>query len=125
MSTICNKYYNDSKEINLKPWKCKFFQKQVKFHGNIVTAEGYKVDPSLTKPITKLVGDPLRDIAGVDRRLGLLGYFRRHIQSFRSVARPLYDLIKPVSGNKLVVNKSLQVDICCHKPTSLNLSRLQ
>ena len=107
ISTICNKYYNDSKEINLKPSKCKFLQKQVRFHGNTVTVEGYKADPSLTKPITKFVGDPPRDITGVDRFLGLLGYFRRHIQSLRSVARPLYDLIKLVSSNKLVVNKSL------------------
>ena len=46
--------------MKLKPSKCKFFQKQVKFLGHIVTAEGYKVDPSLTKSITKFLGDPPR-----------------------------------------------------------------
>ena len=50
---------------------------------------------------------PPWDIAGVRRLLGLLGYFRRHIESFQSVAGPLYDLlIKLVYRNKPVVNKS-------------------
>ena len=53
--------------------KCKFFEKQVNFLGQIVTAEGYKVDLSLTKPITKFIGDPPRDIVGVCRFIGLLG----------------------------------------------------
>ena len=66
------------------------------------------MDPSLTKPITKFSGNPPRDIVGLRRFLGLLEYFRRYIQGFISVAQPLYDLkIKPVTGNKPVVNKSL------------------
>ena len=95
------------KRIKWKPSMCKFFQKQVKLLGNIATAESYKVDPSLTEPITKFLGDPPKDIAGIRRLLCLLGYFHRHIQSFSSVARPLDLLINPVSGNKPVVNKSL------------------
>ena len=51
---------------------CKFFQKQVKLLGNIATAESYKVDPSLTEPITKFLGDPPKDIAGIRRLLCLL-----------------------------------------------------
>ena len=43
--------------IKLKPPKCKFFQEQVKFFGHIVTAVGYKVNPSLTKAITKFFVD--------------------------------------------------------------------
>ena len=86
---------------------CKFFQEQVKLLGNIATAESYKVDRSLTESITKFLGDPLKDIAGVCKLLCLLGYFHRHIQSFSSVARPLDLLINSVSGNKPVVNKSL------------------
>ena len=70
------------REIKLKPSKCKFFQKQVTFPGHVFIAEGYKVDPSLTKPITKFLADPPRDIASVRRILRLLGYFHRHIQSF-------------------------------------------
>ena len=59
--------------------KCIFFQKQVNFVFHIVTAEGYKVDPSLTKSITNFLSESPRDIAGVCRLLGLLGNFCRYI----------------------------------------------
>ena len=86
---------------------------------------GYKVDPSLTKPITKFLGDPPKDIAGASRYLGLVGYFCRHIE------------IKSVNNKKTVVNTSLtawgretpsstnEVDIYCQKIIMFNLSRLQ
>ena len=94
--------------IKLKLSECKFFRKQTNFLGHIVTAKIYRVDPSLTKPMKKFLGDPPGDIAGFRKFLGLLGHFRRHIQSFSSVARPLYDLlIKPESSDKQIVNKSL------------------
>ena len=75
--------------IKLKPSKCKFFKKKIKkikFLSHIVTAESYKVDPSLTKPINKFLGDPPSDIESVCKHVVLLGYFRRHIQSFSLVA---------------------------------------
>ena len=97
------------KGIKLKPSKRKLFKKQVKCLGNIITAEGYRVDLSLTKPIIKFLGDPPRDITGAwGLILVLLGYNCRRIQNFSSVAWLPYDLLmKPVSGIKPVVNKSL------------------
>ena len=60
------------KRIKLKPSKCKLFQKQAMFLGHIITTEGYKVDPSLTKPITKFLGHPPRDIKGFLRLIKIL-----------------------------------------------------
>lgn len=45
------------KGIEIKISKFKFFKKQVNFLGNIITAEGYRVNPSLRKPIIKYLGD--------------------------------------------------------------------
>ena len=56
-----------------------FSQKQIKFLGHIFTAEGYKADPSLTKPIIKFLGDPPKNIVGIRKPLGLLKCFRGHI----------------------------------------------
>ena len=67
------------KRNKFKSSKWNFFQKQASFLRHIVTEEGYNVDPSLTKPITKLLGDPTRDIAGACKLLSLLEYFHRHI----------------------------------------------
>ena len=58
----------------------------MKFLSHIVTAESYKVDPSLTKPINKFLGDPPSDIKSVCKHVILLGYFGRYIQSFSLVA---------------------------------------
>ena len=74
------------RRIKLKPSKCKFFQKKkIKFLSHIVTAESYKVEPSLTKPINKFLGDSPSDIESVCKHVVLIGYFRRHIQSFSLV----------------------------------------
>ena len=85
MSTICNKHNSNSKKGELN-----------------------QNHQSVTSFKNKSLGNPPRDIVGVGRLLGILRYFCRHIQCFSSVAQPLYDLlIKLVSGNQLVTNKSL------------------
>ena len=46
--------------------------KTSQFFGHIVTTEGYKVDPSLTKPITKFLGHPTRHIKGFLKLIKIL-----------------------------------------------------
>ena len=80
--------------VKLKPAKCDFFKRQVKFLGRVISEEGYKLDTSNIKPILQLRDTQPRTVGDVRRLLGLLGYYRRHIKNFAQRAQPLYDLIK-------------------------------
>ena len=79
--------------IKLKPSKCSLFKQQVKFLGWIVSADGYTVDPNNTKAVTSLKDKTPVTVGEVRQLLGLLGYYRRFIPNFSSIASPLYELL--------------------------------
>ena len=83
-----------SKGIKLKPSKCSLFQKEVRFLGNLISAEGCRVDPADTEAVTKLRNTPPKTVGKLRHVLGLLGYFRKYIPDFSRRAKPLYDLLK-------------------------------
>ncbi|XP_023243879.1 uncharacterized protein LOC111641862 [Centruroides sculpturatus] len=78
--------------LKLKPKKCHFLQRQIKFLGHEVSDEGIRPDPdkincvlTFPKPVNK------HDIKSF---LGLTGYYRRHIKSYADIAKPLTNLLK-------------------------------
>ena len=77
----------------LKPSKCKLFRKEVNFLGRIVSADGYKLDTANIKPLLQLQDSIPKTIGDVRRLVGLLGYYKRYIKNFSSVAKPIYDLL--------------------------------
>ena len=79
--------------IKLKPSKSSLFKQQVKFLGWIVSADGYTVDPNNTKAVTSLKDKTPVTVGEVRQLLGLLGYYRRFIPNFSSIASPLYELL--------------------------------
>ena len=87
------------RRLRLKSSECWFTEKQVKFAVHIFTTYRYKVDPPLTKAITKCLGitkfsgDPPKSIASVSKIVDSLEYFGRHIRSFNSAAWQPYDLL--------------------------------
>jgi hypothetical protein len=81
-----------SHHMQVKLSKCKFLQKEIKYLGHILSAEGVRPDPAKIQtlrdwefPSTSL---------GVMQFLGLANYFRKFIPNFSRVAAPLYDLTK-------------------------------
>ena len=58
-----------------------------------MSAEGYKLDPSTTKPVENLKKTPPRTIGEVRKLVGLLSYYRRYIKDFSQIAKPLHDLL--------------------------------
>ena len=78
--------------VKLKAKKCELFKKEVSFLGRIITADGYRMDPKATEAVTKLKGVIPKTVE-VRKIMGLLGVYRRSIENFSKIAKPLYDLL--------------------------------
>ena len=66
--------------IKLNAKKIKLFKREVSYWGRIVSADGYHVDPSNTKPVLSLKNTKPRTVGDVRKRVDLLGYYRKFIQ---------------------------------------------
>ena len=76
--------------LKLKPSKCHLCQAQVNYLGHIVSEKGIAADPAKT---TKIATWPTPSTTReVQQFMGLANYYRRFIQDFATVARPLHRL---------------------------------
>ena len=77
-------------QLKLSPKKCALFQLEVKYLGHIVSRSGVSVDPEKTRCIlTWPTPSCVRELRGF---LGLCSYYRRFVQGFADIARPLHQL---------------------------------
>ena len=72
--------------------KCEFWLKQVGFLGHVLSAEGIAVDPSKVKDVLDWV--PPTTVTQIRSFLGLAGYYRRFIEGFSKIAKPMTELLK-------------------------------
>ena len=86
--------------VKLKPGKCKLFQREVNYFGQIVSSEGYRLDPTKVRAVTTLKESTPTTVGEVRKLLGLLGYYRRYIQDFARIARRLFDLLQAPPAEK-------------------------
>ena len=78
--------------LTLKPAKCQWFKRSVKFLGHIVSEEGVTVDPAKVSSVQNV---PIpKNKTDVRSFLGLTGYYRRFIADYASRSKPLVDLTK-------------------------------
>ena len=82
----------EENDLYMKPEKCKWKVREVEFLGVVIGPEGIKMEKEKVKgvlewPTPKCVKD-------VQKFLGLANYYRRFIEGFTTVARPLHDLVK-------------------------------
>ncbi|WVZ93543.1 hypothetical protein U9M48_039514 [Paspalum notatum var. saurae] len=72
--------------------KCEFWLDQVPFLGHIVSKGGIMVDPSnISSVMDWKVPEVVKEVRGF---LGLAGYYRRFIESFSKIAKPMTSLLE-------------------------------
>ncbi|WVZ84234.1 hypothetical protein U9M48_031286 [Paspalum notatum var. saurae] len=72
--------------------KCEFWLDQVPFLGHIVSKGGIMVDPSkISNVMDWKVPEVVKEVRGF---LGLAGYYRRFIESFSRIAKPMTSLLE-------------------------------
>ncbi|KAI4310376.1 hypothetical protein MLD38_035357 [Melastoma candidum] len=79
-------------QLYAKLSKCEFWMSSVSFLGHIVSAEGIAVDPSKVEAV--LNWPRPTTVTEMRSFLGLAGYYRRFIEGFSRIARPLTQLLK-------------------------------
>ncbi|GKD92910.1 putative reverse transcriptase domain-containing protein [Tanacetum coccineum] len=77
-------------ELYAKFLKCEFWLSKVQFLGHVIDSEGIHVDPAKIESI-KDWASPKTPIE-IRQFLGLVGYYRRFIEGFSKIARPMTKL---------------------------------
>jgi hypothetical protein len=79
-------------QLHAKFSKCDFWLKEVAFLGHIITDGGIKVDPGKISEI--LNWKQLTYVSKIKSFLGLAGYYRRFIEGFSKIVKPLTSLLE-------------------------------
>lgn len=80
--------------VKLRAAKCELFQKEVRYVGRLVSAEGVRIDPKDLEAIQTLKSKTPKTVGEVRKLLGFLSYYRTYIQDFSRVAKPIYELLQ-------------------------------
>ena len=76
--------------LKVKPDKCHFFKSSLKFLGHIVSEDGIATDPEKIRAVEEW---PLPTTADeLKTFLGLTGYYRRFVDGYSKLAKPLHSI---------------------------------
>lgn len=82
--------------LKVKWGKCHFLQKEVKFLGHQISAEGIATDPSKIAAVKEWpVPATVKELQSF---LGLCSYYRRYVEGFSKIAAPLHDVVNQCHG---------------------------
>lgn len=78
--------------LKLSLEKCQFYQNSVNYLGHVVSAEGVSTDPKKLEAVTTWPRP--RSIKELRSFLGFCSYYRRFVEGFASIAKPLNELLQ-------------------------------
>ena len=78
--------------LKLSTKKCFLGRAKVKYLGHIVSADGIETNPKKISAVKD--AEPPTNVTQVRQFLGLAGYYRRYVQGFSEIAKPLHDLTR-------------------------------
>uniref|UniRef100_A0A8C9VS90 Gypsy retrotransposon integrase-like protein 1 n=1 Tax=Scleropages formosus TaxID=113540 RepID=A0A8C9VS90_SCLFO len=76
--------------LKLHPAKCNLLQRQVKFLGHVVDANGVSTDPDKVRQVRDWPAP--ENVSELQSFLGLASYYRRFVRGFADIAAPLHRL---------------------------------
>ena len=79
-------------KLRLKKSKCLFFKQELHYLGHLLTTNGIKLQSEKIKAISEI--KPPKNQKGVTEFLGMVGYYRKFINRFADVARPMTKLTR-------------------------------
>jgi len=82
----------EENNLYVKPEKCRWKVREVDFLGVVIRPEGIKIKEEKVKvildwPVSKLVKN-------IQKFLKLINYYRRFVEDFMKIAKPLHKLIR-------------------------------
>lgn len=81
-----------SANLRLQPDKCEFLRKEVTYLGHIISEQGVRPDPQKIEAVKNFPRPT--NAKNIKQFLGLAGYYRRFLNNFSKVAKPLTALLK-------------------------------
>lgn len=78
--------------LTLSPEKCQFLRKEVTYLGHKISADGVSPCPSKIKAVADFPRPKTKK--NVKQALGLFSYYRKFIENFAKIAKPLTNLLK-------------------------------
>ena len=79
-------------QLYVKFSKCEFWLKEVGFLGHVIFGEGIAVGPAKFDTVTNW--ESPTSVGEIRSFLGLAGYYRRFIENFSKIAKPMKELLK-------------------------------
>ncbi|GJY86308.1 putative reverse transcriptase domain-containing protein [Tanacetum coccineum] len=96
-------------ELNAKFLKCEFWIPKVQFLGHVINSQGIHGDPAKIESIKDWASP--KTPTEIHQFLGLASYYRRFIEGFSKIAKPMTKLLEECENEKVIAYASRQLKI--------------